>query len=244
MPLSRIPGWSTERLESHACFLLNREGLMAFNSQAMARLIGSDPFPWGSTPRPFRADWLLQARLERAGADWRATVASGALARLGVFSGQIDLPRRSGGNVACFWRYVAIPEADPEYHLFIYDPIDQHRDGPEAVARSALRMEAALFEIQSVIDGVGLVEPRRELPNPVDLAALTERELDVMKQILNGMTNHQIAQELHVSLETVKSHAKAIFRKVGVHSRAELMSRFVTSLSAIGSVLLELSIPI
>ena len=237
-----IPGWSTKRLESHACFLLNRECLIVFSSEAMARLIGSEPFPLGATPRPFRADWLSQARLERRGAEWRATVASGALARLGVSSGQIDLPHRNGGSVTCSWHYVAIPEVDPEYHLFIYEPVDESRVAPEALARSALRMEGALFEIQSVIDGVGLGEPRREMPAPVDLAALTERELDVMKLLLDGKANDEIARELHVSLQTIKSHAKAIFRKLGVHSRAELMSRFVTSLGVVGSAVLQLPI--
>jgi DNA-binding CsgD family transcriptional regulator len=178
--------------------------------------------------------------MERAGAEWKATVASGALARLGVSSGRIDLPRRTGGSVACLWHYVPIPESDPEFHLFIYEPIDPHGDGPEALARTALRMEAALFEIQSVIEGVGLGEPRHEMPEPVDLAALSARELDVMKHILEGKTNQQIASELHVNLETVKSHAKAIFRKLGVHSRSELMARFVTSFGALGSVVMQL----
>jgi DNA-binding NarL/FixJ family response regulator len=104
----------------------------------------------------------------------------------------------------------------------------------------ALRMEAALFEIQSVIDGVGLGEPRHEMPEPVDLAALSPRELDVMKHILEGKTNQQIASELHVNLETIKSHAKAIFRKLGVHSRSELMARFVTSFGALASVVMRL----
>jgi DNA-binding CsgD family transcriptional regulator len=237
MSSSAIPGWSTERLESHACFLLNREGLMVFSSEAMARLIGADPFPLGATPRPFRADWLSPTHLERAKAEWRATVVSGALARLGVSSGQVDLPHRAGASVTCRWRYVAIPEADPEYHLFFYEPID---DGSDALARSALRTEAAPSQIQSVIDGVGSDESRSELPHPVDVAALTKRELDVMKLLLDGKANKQIAQDLRVSHDTVKSHVQAIFRKLGVHSRAELMSRFVTPFAGVGSVLLNL----
>jgi len=204
-------------------------------------MIGTDPVPLGTTPRPFRADWLSQTRLERASAEWKATVASGALVRLGVSSGRVDLPRRTGGTVACVWRYVPIPESDPEFHLFIYEPINGDVDAPEALTRTALRMEAALFDIQSVIDGVGLGEPHCEMPVPVDLAALSARELDVMKQILEGKTNQQIASELHVNLETVKSHAKAIFRKLGVHSRSELMARFVTSFGALGSLVVQLS---
>jgi DNA-binding NarL/FixJ family response regulator len=65
------------------------------------------------------------------------------------------------------------------------------------------------------------------MPEPVELASLSNRELDVVKLLLDGRSNEQIARHLHVSLPTVKSHAQAIFRKFGVHSRAELLAKFV-----------------
>ena len=51
---------------------------------------------------------------------------------------------------------------------------------------------------------------------------LTPREADVLDQLQLGRSNGEIAQALHVSVETVRTHARSVFRKLGVHSRREL----------------------
>ncbi|NMO03954.1 helix-turn-helix transcriptional regulator [Gordonia sp. TBRC 11910] len=56
-------------------------------------------------------------------------------------------------------------------------------------------------------------------------ALLTERERQVLEQVLSGAANAAIAGELGVSLETVKTHVKRILRKMGAANRAELISR-------------------
>lgn len=50
---------------------------------------------------------------------------------------------------------------------------------------------------------------------------LTKRETEILKQISEGKTRIQIAQELFIDLETVKSHLKNIYAKLAVHSRAD-----------------------
>lgn len=50
---------------------------------------------------------------------------------------------------------------------------------------------------------------------------LTERERDVLKCIVDGLNNNQIAEKLVVSLGTVKFHVSNIFQKLGVDSRVE-----------------------
>lgn len=54
---------------------------------------------------------------------------------------------------------------------------------------------------------------------------LSERELEVMKLLASGRTNREISHELYVSHGTVKAHAANIYRKLGAHSRAEMISR-------------------
>jgi DNA-binding NarL/FixJ family response regulator len=51
---------------------------------------------------------------------------------------------------------------------------------------------------------------------------LTPREADVLDQLQLGRSNGEIAAALCVSVETVRTHARAVFRKLGVHSRREL----------------------
>ena len=50
---------------------------------------------------------------------------------------------------------------------------------------------------------------------------LTERERDVLKCIVGGLNNNEIAEKLVVSLGTVKFHVSNIFQKLGVDSRVE-----------------------
>ena len=55
-------------------------------------------------------------------------------------------------------------------------------------------------------------------------AGLTERELDVMRLIAKGYSYQAIADELCISLSTVQGHTKNVYRKLGVHSKQEVIS--------------------
>jgi DNA-binding NarL/FixJ family response regulator len=51
--------------------------------------------------------------------------------------------------------------------------------------------------------------------------ALTPRELEVLKQLVNGMSNKDIGDALDISYETVKEHVQHILRKIGVTDRTQ-----------------------
>ncbi len=57
---------------------------------------------------------------------------------------------------------------------------------------------------------------------------LTDREVDVIKQLVEGLSNKAIADSMFISEHTVKSHLKSIFNKIGVKSRSELIARLIT----------------
>lgn len=59
--------------------------------------------------------------------------------------------------------------------------------------------------------------------NPFPDAQLTPRETQVLECLLEAMPDKLIARQLGLSLATVKLHAKTIFRKLGVGSRAEVI---------------------
>ena len=53
---------------------------------------------------------------------------------------------------------------------------------------------------------------------------LTPREADVLELLQTGRSNAEIAHALQVSVETVRTHARRVYRKLGVRTRRELRS--------------------
>lgn len=58
---------------------------------------------------------------------------------------------------------------------------------------------------------------------------MTKRESEVLKSLLQGLTNKQIAMSLGISDFTVRDHVSSILRKKGAGSRAELFAAEIKS---------------
>ena len=54
---------------------------------------------------------------------------------------------------------------------------------------------------------------------------LSERELTVLRLLASRLTCSEIARELYLSVNTVRSHVKAIYRKLGVNARVDAVKR-------------------
>jgi two-component system response regulator NreC len=68
-----------------------------------------------------------------------------------------------------------------------------------------------------------LKEPAPVAPKKRDPAALTPREIEVLRLIVQGHTNSQIAEVLRLSVRTVESHRANLMGKLGLQSRVELV---------------------
>lgn len=85
--------------------------------------------------------------------------------------------------------------------------------------------EQLLEHIRSAAEGQNVISDavahyllsRSEQHNP--FAELTERELDVLQEVARGLSNKQVAAQLHISEETVKVHIRNMLRKLDVRSR-------------------------
>lgn len=68
-----------------------------------------------------------------------------------------------------------------------------------------------------------LIQATRQ-PEGSSIVALTERELEVLLLLVEGLNNQQISERLVVSLSTAKSHVSNLLSKLGVATRTEAVS--------------------
>lgn len=65
------------------------------------------------------------------------------------------------------------------------------------------------------------LELNRDTINNLISTPLTQKEFDVLKGLYNGNTNQQLAENLFVSINTIKTHIKNIYEKFNTHTRLE-----------------------
>lgn len=91
------------------------------------------------------------------------------------------------------------------------------------------RLAASPLSTSGVLDGESTLLTRIAADSTVEFEGLTPAQHEVLGLVLQGLDETAIARRLNRSAHTVHTHLKAIFRQVGVHSRAELIVKFVNS---------------
>ncbi len=148
----------------------------------------------------------------------------------------VRMPKRSGIE-AC----VAIKEVAPTARIIMLTVSDEEADLYDAVKNGAsgyLLKDSSIDEVAQAIrvvaDGQSLISPsmaiklldefkqmsrsdRQQVPSP----RLTDRELEVLKLVAQGLNNREIAKRLFISENTVKNHVRNILEKLQLHSRME-----------------------
>ncbi|MDQ2840387.1 MAG: response regulator transcription factor [Acidobacteriota bacterium] len=90
------------------------------------------------------------------------------------------------------------------------------------VLKSAVR-EELLLAIRDVHAGKRHVDPvvAQSLAERMTHAALTTRELEVLRMVVKGLSNKEIGAQLHVAEATVKQHVSHLFQKLNVNDRTQ-----------------------
>jgi two-component system response regulator DctR len=84
-------------------------------------------------------------------------------------------------------------------------------------------IEALALSSTALDTAAGRAQVRRLLDE------LTEREQEVMRLVVQGRANKQIADELDISVRTVEVHRARVFDKMGVRSAVELANALRTA---------------
>ena len=151
----------------------------------------------------------------------------------------LDLEMPGGGGMS------AIPEFGrrrPELPVIVLSSSEDPRDVRRALALGALGYvpkssppKTLLSALQLVLSGDIYVPPLMLEPGAAAPRAsgsgvangcedLTERQLEVLRQIGKGLSNKEIARELGLSEKTVKAHVTAIFKTLNVVNRTQAAS--------------------
>ena len=116
--------------------------------------------------------------------------------RSGQFTGDAEMRTADGGTVAVQW--AATVEVVTGRHLVLFVALSTSRWGPR-------------FRRAPDADG----EP----------AALSARELEIVRLVALGNSGPEIAEELRIAHDTVRTHARNAMTKVGARSRAHLVAK-------------------
>ncbi len=99
----------------------------------------------------------------------------------------------------------------------------------QMLAFGATACLAKSTEARDVLHAIHLASRGLHVPPAVVAApaatgpeVLTPREAEVLELLQQGRSNAEIARALHVGTETVRTHARRIYRKLGVRNRREL----------------------
>jgi DNA-binding NarL/FixJ family response regulator len=119
----------------------------------------------------------------------------------------------------------------PNVHIVM---LTSHTLQTEVIAALASGIKGASLErllgaIDAAKDGATYLDPQIARlvidqlypPIPPTLAHLSERELDVLRLIVQGKSNHEIGEELYLSINTIKTHVRGIMNKLLVDDRVQ-----------------------
>jgi DNA-binding NarL/FixJ family response regulator len=132
-----------------------------------------------------------------------------------------------------------IKEALPQTHVVILtshtletEVIAALSSGADAYCIKGATLERLLAAIEAAQDGATYLDPqiarlvmdnlKPPAPEPhPHIANLSEREMDVLKLIVQGKSNAEIAEELYLSTNTIKTHVRGIMNKLAVDDRVQ-----------------------
>lgn len=139
-------------------------------------------------------------------------------------------------------RAQAMMDDDNVRHVVLYtwdappEFVEQARSiGVDGVIPKTASADELVRSLEQVAAGqsVGLDDPVKGERSRVDGPELTVREQEVLALLALGLSNAEIAHELFLSVDTIKTHVRRVFNKLGVNNRTQAAMRVVTAQSGL-----------
>jgi LuxR family maltose regulon positive regulatory protein len=111
--------------------------------------------------------------------------------------------------------------AEPEGYIRAY--IDEGKPMERLLRLAQTREISSSYTSQLL--GVFRETTSSSPPSTQLVEPLSEREIEVLRLIVNGLSNREIAEELVVAVSTIKTHVNHIYRKLEVNSRTQAVAR-------------------
>src|SRR5690606_37757507 len=73
---------------------------------------------------------------------------------------------------------------------------------------------------------IGHFNPHLDTPYTADAERLTPREIEIVSLLQDGLSYKQVAEQTHISVDTVKYHIRNIYGKLQINSRTELINKY------------------
>lgn len=100
--------------------------------------------------------------------------------------------------------------------------LEAYREGVDEYLIKPIDLGVFISQVEAKLRLVKRIENKRQTSSlGVNAKKLSPRELDVLLQLADGKKNAEIAVALQLSEHTINDYIKNIFKKLGVHSRAE-----------------------
>jgi LuxR family maltose regulon positive regulatory protein len=123
-------------------------------------------------------------------------------------------------------RALALAEPEGYFRIFV-------SEGPPMahLLYEALSHEIAPVYVQRLLKAFSIEEPEKAEapqihgPDSELIEPLSEREIEVLQLIAEGLSNREVGDQLYLTLNTVKAHCRTIYSKLGVNNRTQAGAR-------------------
>ena len=194
------------------------------NADRSVHLVDDDASYLRALARMLSAEGI-GVRTHTSGAELLATVSPDSR---GCVVADLSMPAMDGLALQAALRRsgVRLPVVFLTGHGNIPSTVSAMREGAIDFLEKQAPKEALVAAIQLALDRDQAESARREESDALTrrFAALTRRELEVLREVVAGQMNKQIAARLGISERTIKMHRTSITHKLGVHSVAELVT--------------------